>query len=183
MSKIGGQVLRRIYIPKICRHISLTRNLLKENDQPVESPTPIMETTIEETKKSDIAHLDELFMQLTDFDQPKSTAETKPKEGDPQHLFHDVLQNVPEATLRPLGPIDFSEVLEDKIDDVLKDFQVPDSVLGSNEATSMWANDSFIINLFRGKMVTNQIFPFPDVLNQEKMNELKQFLAPLHGKL
>lgn len=39
-------------------------------------------------------------------------------------------------------------------------------------------SQSFTMNLFRGVMETAQVFPFPQVLNEEQIDTLKMFVDP-----
>ncbi|XP_029436587.1 very long-chain specific acyl-CoA dehydrogenase, mitochondrial isoform X2 [Rhinatrema bivittatum] len=40
-------------------------------------------------------------------------------------------------------------------------------------------NKSFAVNMFRGEMITEQVFPFPSVLNEEQTQFLKELVGPV----
>nr|XP_033780966.1 very long-chain specific acyl-CoA dehydrogenase, mitochondrial isoform X2 [Geotrypetes seraphini] len=40
-------------------------------------------------------------------------------------------------------------------------------------------NKSFAVNMFRGEIVTDQVFPFPSVLNEEQTQTLKELVGPV----
>ena len=39
--------------------------------------------------------------------------------------------------------------------------------------------NSFVVNLFRGHVVPKEIFPYPNVLNEEQQENVKTFIDPL----
>lgn len=43
----------------------------------------------------------------------------------------------------------------------------------------MQTSSSFVMNLFRGKFYPDEIFPYPNVLNEEQRENVKMFIDPL----
>lgn len=54
------------------------------------------------------------------------------------------------------------------------------TVQNTEKSTTVPSEDySFTMNIFRGQLEAKQVFPFPDVLNEEQRDTLKMLVDPV----
>ena len=77
----------------------------------------------------------------------------------------------PESLINEQGP----QSKESKEHQTVKQERLASTKVEKEARTS----DSFVLNLFRGKFYPDEVFPYPNVLNEEQKENVKMFIDPI----